>query len=64
MPDAQPQWVPYIMVDDAEQSTRRAKDLGATILQDVAEIPDIGLFSMLLDPTGAAFALLQPNMPG
>jgi predicted enzyme related to lactoylglutathione lyase len=63
MPDALPQWVPYVLVDDVAASTDKAKFLGATILQDVTEIPDMGWFSMLLDPTGAAFALLQPKMP-
>jgi uncharacterized protein len=63
MPDAPPQWVPYVMVDDVAASTAKAKSLGATILQDVTQIPNIGWFSMLLDPTGAAFALFKPNMP-
>jgi uncharacterized protein len=63
MPDALPQWVPYVMVDDVAASTEKAKSLGATVLQDVTEIPNIGWFSMLLDPTGAAFALFKPNMP-
>jgi hypothetical protein len=62
MPDALPQWVPYILVDDIAASTGKAKSLGATVLADVAEIPDIGRFSMFLDPTGAAFALFQPKM--
>jgi uncharacterized protein len=63
MPDALPQWVPYVMVDDVAASTEKAKSLGATVLQDVTEIPNIGWFSMLRDPTGAAFALFKPNMP-
>ncbi len=62
MPDALPQWVPYVLVDDVAASTRKAKSLGATILADVTEIPDVGQFSMLLDPTGAAFALFRPKM--
>lgn len=63
MPDAAPQWVPYILVDDVAASTAKAKSLGAAVLQDVTEIPGIGLFSMLVDPTGAAFALFLPKMP-
>ncbi len=63
MPDALPQWVPYVLVDDVAASTGKAKSLGATVLQDVTDIPDIGSFSMLLDPTGAAFALFRPKMP-
>ena len=62
MPDALPQWVPYILVDDIAASTEKAKSLGATLLEDVTEIPDMGWFSMFLDPTGATFALWKPKM--
>jgi len=62
MLDASPQWVPYVLVDNVAASTEKAKSLGATVLADRTEIPDIGWFSILLDPTGAAFALFQPKM--
>jgi uncharacterized protein len=62
MPDALPQWVPYVLVDNVTASVEKAKSLGATILEDVTEIPDIGWYSMFLDPTGAAFALFLPKM--
>lgn len=63
MPDAPPQWVPYILVEDIDASTEKAKSLGATVLEGVTEIPEMGWFSMFLDPTGAAFALWKPKMP-
>jgi uncharacterized protein len=63
MPDAAPQWVPYVLVEDVAASTEKAKSLGATVLEGVTEIPDMGWFSMLVDPTGAAFALWKPKMP-
>jgi uncharacterized protein len=63
MPDALPQWVPYVLVDNIAASTERAKSLGARVLADVTEIPGMGSFSMLVDPTGAAFAFWQPKMP-
>jgi uncharacterized protein len=62
MPDALPQWVPYILVTDIKVSTEKAKSLGATMLADVTEIPDMGWFSMFIDPTGAAFAMWKPKM--
>ncbi len=61
-PDAPPQWVPYILVEDIRVSTEKAKSLGAKLLEDVTEIPEMGWFSMLKDPTGAAFALWKPKM--
>ena len=62
LPEAGPQWVPYVFVDDVSASTEKAKSLGATVLQGVTEIPDIGWYSMLADPTGAPFCLFRPNM--
>jgi len=63
MPDAMPQWVPYVLVDDVAAFTEKAKSLGARALSDITEVPDMGRFSMLVDPTGAAFALWEPKMP-
>ncbi|NWF53307.1 MAG: VOC family protein [Syntrophaceae bacterium] len=52
-------WLPYILVDDVVSATQKARSLGAVITQDVAEVPGYGYFSVILDPTGAAFALWQ-----
>ncbi|MBI2863248.1 MAG: VOC family protein [Chloroflexi bacterium] len=61
MPEAPDNWFPYVQVDDVAASTRKAQSLGATILKDVTEIPNVGWFSMILDPTGAAIGLFQPK---
>jgi uncharacterized protein len=52
-------WFPYILVDDVGVSTQKAKSLGATVAQDITEVPDMGLFSVIVDPTGAVFGLWQ-----
>lgn len=52
-------WMPYVMVDDVRASTKKAKDLGATVARDVTEVPGMGWFSVIIDPTGAAFGLWQ-----
>jgi hypothetical protein len=62
VPGAPSLWLAYVQVDDIEASTGKAKSLGATVLKDVTEIPQVGWFSVLLDPTGAAFALFKPKM--
>jgi len=49
------------MVDDIAASTKKAQALGATIAKDVTEIPDMGWFSVITDPTGASFGLWQPK---
>ena len=60
-PNIPDNWLAYILVDDAAASTKKARSLGATIAKDVTEIPGYGWFSVILDPTGAAFALWQPK---
>jgi uncharacterized protein len=62
MADAAPQWIPYVMVDDVPGSTEKAKSLGARVLQEPTEIPGVGWFSMVVDPTGAVFAIFRPKM--
>jgi len=62
MADSLPQWVPYVLVENIGVSTEKARSLGARVLSEVTEIPELGWFSMFLDPTGAAFALWQPKM--
>ena len=52
-------WFPYIMVDDVAASTKKAMFLGASLAKDVTEIPGMGWFSVIIDPTGAAFGLWQ-----
>jgi predicted enzyme related to lactoylglutathione lyase len=61
MPGDRDNWLPYIMVDDVAESTKKAKSLGAAIARDVTEVPDMGWFSVIIDPTGAAFGLWQPK---
>lgn len=64
MPEDRDNWLPYIMVDDVGASTKKAESLGATIVTDVTEVPDMGWFSVIADPTGAAFGLWQPKSGG
>jgi uncharacterized protein len=61
MPDGPDNWLPYILVDDVKASTKKASSLGATVIQDVMEVSDMGWFSVVVDPTGAAFGLWQPK---
>ena len=61
MPGAPSTWLVYISVDDIQASTDKAQALGATVLKGASEVPGMGHFSILLDPTGAAFALWQPK---
>jgi predicted enzyme related to lactoylglutathione lyase len=59
MPGGPSAWMPYVAVDDLKKSTATAKELGATIVKDGVEIPDMGSFSIIIDPTGAMLGLWQ-----
>lgn len=58
-PDILPQWLPYVQVKDAAKAIRRAEGLGATVMKETTEVPGMGWFGVLIDPTGAAFAVWQ-----
>lgn len=63
VPGAPSFWLAYVLVDDAAVATAKAKSLGATICKEVTEIPGIGWFSVITDPTGATLALWQMKQP-
>jgi len=58
-PVCPPHWLSYVRVDDVDATVARARELGARV--DVAgmDIPGVGRFAVLGDPTGATFALFQ-----
>jgi uncharacterized protein len=60
-PGVPPHWMAYVGVDDVRASTKKAKDLGAKVVQDVMEVGEYGTMSVIMDPTGAALALWQPK---
>jgi predicted enzyme related to lactoylglutathione lyase len=53
-------WLAYVAVDSVADATQKAKSLGATIKTDVTDIPNVGTFSVISDPTGAVLALWTP----
>lgn len=52
-------WMIYIQVTGIEELVARAREQGASIYVELMEIPDVGKFAMLGDPTGAALYLLE-----
>jgi predicted enzyme related to lactoylglutathione lyase len=60
-PGAPSAWMPYVLVDDIDQSTRKAKKLGATIMKDVTAVEGMGWLSIIVDPTGAVLGLWEPD---
>lgn len=55
-------WLAYVLVDDIRTATRKAESLGAKIFKDSIEVPDMGWFSIITDPTGGTLGLWQTKM--
>jgi predicted enzyme related to lactoylglutathione lyase len=60
-PGQPPAWMSYVTVEDVDEVTRRAVELGATAVQEPFDVMQAGRMSLLQDPTGAIFALWQPR---
>jgi uncharacterized protein len=54
-------WSLYFASSDVAADLERAREAGATVVADAMEVPDQGHMAVLLDPTGASFALWQPT---
>ena len=57
---APPLWLPYVAVDDCDAAAAKAKTLGAQVVSGPEDVPGIGRFAILVDPLGAAIALMRP----
>lgn len=55
-----PHWLVYFIAADIEGTTARVKELGGAIMMEPTEYPG-GKFSVVADPTGAAFGLMTPG---
>lgn len=60
MPDTPPLWVPYVAVPDCDATAAKARTLGAQVIVEPTDIPNVGRFATLLDPQGACIAFMKP----
>jgi predicted enzyme related to lactoylglutathione lyase len=60
-PGTAPHWLPYVFVDDPDRTIAKARKLGATIHFGPEDIPGVGRFGVLQDPTGAVLAVMKPR---
>jgi len=58
-----PNWLVYFAVDDCDVKTQKVTELGGGVMKPPDDIPNIGRFSILTDPQGAAFALIKLENP-
>ena len=52
-------WLVYFAVDDTDATVAKARDLGANVMVEPTDIPEVGRFAMLADPQGAAFGVIK-----
>jgi len=55
-----PCWVSYFYVFDAAATAEKAQKSGGRMLAPVDDAPGVGRIAALADPSGAAFAILEP----
>ena len=55
-PNVPPHWLAYIAVSDVDGVTEKAETLGGKVMVPAMEIPKVGRFSVVQDPTGAVLS--------
>jgi predicted enzyme related to lactoylglutathione lyase len=58
-----PNWAVYFNVADVEASAAKAESLGGKLLMPVADAGDVGRFTIVQDPQGGMFSIIQFNGP-
>ena len=53
-----PHWAVYVSVEDCDATVAKALGLGAEIKAPGMDIPDVGRFACLADPTGGVFSVI------
>jgi uncharacterized protein len=61
MKDVPTHWATYISVASADETAAKAKALGGTVVKEPFDVMDAGRMAVIIDPTGAAFCIWQPN---
>ena len=52
-------WMAYITVDDVDSLVEKTKELGGQVLAEPQDIPKVGRFCVIQDPTGAVVGLIK-----
>ncbi len=56
------QWLPYVLVENADASAAKAAELGGKVMAPPFDIPTVGRIAVVIDPQGAAIGLVKPSM--
>ena len=53
-----PHWMGYITVEDVDSKAKQVEKLGGKIMVPPMDIPNVGRFTVIQDPTGAVVSLI------
>ena len=56
-----PHWTTYLASDDVDETARKIRDAGGTVLVDPFDVFDSGRMTIAQDPTGAVFGVWQAD---
>ncbi len=56
-----PHWMHYFIVANCDESASTAQHLGASLIVPPRDIPTVGRFSVVRDPQGGVFSIVQLN---
>ena len=56
--DAPSHWMSYVAVDNVDESAEKVKQLGGNVCVPPTDIPNVGRFCVVNDPTGATFSMI------
>ena len=61
---ASPHWMPYVGVYDVDECVRQVRSLGGNVKTGPTEIPNVGAWAVITDPSGAAIGLYEHEAEG
>ena len=56
-------WMSYVAVDDVDAAASRVEELGGKISMPPMDIPNVGRFCVITDPSGANLSLITLREP-
>jgi len=56
-----PGWLPYVCVYDVDACARQAQKLGGKIIAGPKEMPNVGTWAVIQDPTGGTIGMFEPT---
>jgi predicted enzyme related to lactoylglutathione lyase len=61
--EAPSHWMPYVAVEDVDAKARQVSELGGKVCVPPMDIPNVGRFCVINDPTGATISLITLSPP-